>query len=202
MSISKLILFLAFAIPFALPAVSLWKARASERSMFADRVADQVGDLLTVLVSESTSQTASVQKNTNKETSTSAGIDTFLFPSNHLFTKSSENAALAWNSGSDYSGGGDISNSQSVSARFAVQVIDKLPNGVLVIEGVRLVAYSGERRFVVLRGLVRPDDITSANTLASSDIADARVEFLSEGSLTEVERKGWLTKIHDVLNPF
>lgn len=186
----------------ALSGVSLWKAKKNEKSMFADRVADQVGDIVTVLVSESSSQTASISKNTEKETNVSNGITSFLFPSTTMLTREGELPGFQWGSGSEFSGGGDISNRQSVTARFACQVIDRLPNGVLVIEGARLVAYSGERRFVVLRGLVRPDDISAGNTILSSDIADARVEFISEGSLTEVQRKGWLTKIHDVLNPF
>jgi flagellar L-ring protein precursor FlgH len=83
-----------------------------------------------------------------------------------------------------------------------VLVTDVLPNGNLVIEGVRVVTFSGETQYVSLHGLVRPDDITSANTVASSNIADVRIEFVSEGSLTDAQKKGWLTKLYDTLRPY
>ena len=79
---------------------------------------------------------------------------------------------------------------------------DVLPNGNLVIEGVRVVTFSGETQYVVLHGIVRSDDITAANTVLSSDVADARVEFVSEGSLTDAQKRGWLSKVYERLRPF
>ena len=103
---------------------------------------------------------------------------------------------------STYSGGGDVSNSQSLSARAAVLVTDVLPNGNLVIEGARIVTFSGETQYVVLHGLVRIDDVTRDNTVTSSNIADARVEFYSEGQLTEAQKRGWFSKLYERLRPF
>lgn len=101
-----------------------------------------------------------------------------------------------------HEGGGEISNQQTVTGRISVIVIDTLPNGNLVVEGVRVVSYSGETQYMVLRGIVRIYDIEVDNTILSSEIADARVEFISEGSLTENQRKGWFVKINNLLNPF
>ena len=61
---------------------------------------------------------------------------------------------------------------------------------------------SGETQYVVLHGLVRPDDVTSVNTVLSTNIADARVEFISEGSLTDAQKRGWLSKLYEKLRPF
>jgi flagellar L-ring protein precursor FlgH len=83
-----------------------------------------------------------------------------------------------------------------------VTVVDVLPNGNLVIEGSRFVSYSGEKQYATLRGIVRLDDITNTNTVASSSIADARVEFLSEGTISASQRKGWLSRVIDTVNPF
>jgi flagellar L-ring protein precursor FlgH len=102
---------------------------------------------------------------------------------------------------SSYSGGGDISNSQSLSARAAVLVTDVLPNGNLVIEGVRVVKFSGETQYVVLHGLVRPDDIARDNSVISTNIADARVEFHAEGALSDAQKRGWLAKVYEKLRP-
>jgi flagellar L-ring protein precursor FlgH len=95
-----------------------------------------------------------------------------------------------------------VNNTQSLTARAAVLVTDVLPNGNLVIEGARQVTFSGETQYVVLRGIVRPDDVVTGNTVLSSNIADARVEFLSEGNLTDAQKRGWLSKLYEKLRPF
>ena len=102
----------------------------------------------------------------------------------------------------DFAGGGEINNTQSLSGRAAVLVTDVLPNGNLVIEGVRVITFSGETQYVVLHGLVRADDVTSANTVDSTNVADVRLEFISEGALTDAQKRGWITKIYDKLRPY
>jgi flagellar L-ring protein precursor FlgH len=77
-----------------------------------------------------------------------------------------------------------------------------LPNGNLVIEGARVVAFSGETQYVVLHGLVRADDVASDNTVQSSNIANARVEFINEGTLTDAQKRGWFLKLYEKLRPF
>jgi len=67
---------------------------------------------------------------------------------------------------------------------------------------VRIVTFSGETQYVVLHGLVRADDISRTNTIASSNIADARVEFYSEGELTDAQKRGWFSKLYEKLRPF
>jgi flagellar L-ring protein precursor FlgH len=49
---------------------------------------------------------------------------------------------------------------------------------------------------------VRPEDVSPANTVFSSNVADARVEFISEGSLTEAQKRGWLSKLYERFRPF
>jgi len=71
-----------------------------------------------------------------------------------------------------------------------------------VIEGVRVVTFSGETQYVVLHGLVRADDISARNTVLSTDIADARVEFLDKGTLNDAQKRGWLSKVYEKLRPF
>ena len=184
---------------------SLWTTPTNtERSMFADHKAARTGDILTVLVSEIAATQSSQSKKSNKDSSIDAGISQFLFPPavSGFGTKAGALPGTKLAAKSDFSGGGQVNNTQSLTARAAVLVTDVLPNGNLVIEGVRVVSFSGETQFVVLHGLVRPDDVTSTNTIASSNIADVRIEFISEGSLTDAQKKGWLTKAYDKLRPY
>ena len=184
---------------------SLWtSANNPERSMFADHKAARTGDILTVLVSEVAATQSSQSKKSSKDSSIDAGVSQFLFPPavSKIGTKGGALPATKLAAKSDFSGGGEVNNTQSLTARAAVLVTDVLPNGNLVIEGVRVVKFSGETQFVVLHGLVRPDDVTSANTVVSSNVADVRIEFISEGSLTDAQKKGWLTKAYDKLRPY
>lgn len=179
---------------------SLWPStNAGARSMFADRKAAARGDILTIIVAESAVAQSSQKKNSSRESTLQDAISRFVYPG--LGTHNGALPGMAGAGKSGYSGGGDVSNSQSLSARAAVHVTDVLPNGNLVIEGVRVVTFSGETQYVVLRGIVRPDDIARDNSVISTNIADARVEFHAEGALTDAQKRGWLAKVYEKLRP-
>ncbi len=187
----------------AAPAASLWPAESS-RGMLADRRASKVGDILTVVVSEVATASSAQTKSSTRDSTLEDTINQFLYPTAATGILS-HNGSMPLSSAtgkSTYSGGGQVNNSQSLIARAAVLVTDVLPNGNLVIEGARQVTFSGETQYVVLHGLVRADDVTSANTVLSSNVADARVEFLSEGNLTDAQKRGWLSKLYEKLRPF
>jgi flagellar L-ring protein FlgH len=189
----------------ALPvfADSLWTAPGSgERSMTADRKASQVGDIITVVVSESASTQSSQRTTTDSGANIDAGVDQWLFAGSKFGTHNGALPAIKMGGKNDFTGGGQVSASQNVTARAAVLVTAVLPNGNLVIEGARMVTFSGETQYVVLHGLVRADDISAANTILSSNVADARVEFISEGTLTDAQKRGWLSKLYEKLRPF
>lgn len=184
-------------------AESLWPGN-NGRSMFADHKAAAAGDILTIIVAESAVAQTSQSKKSSRESSLEDAVQRFLFSAatSGLGTHNGELPGTAFSGKSSYSGGGDVSNTQSISSRAAVLVTDTLPNGNLVIEGMRVVTFSGETQYVILHGLVRPDDIARDNTVLSSNIADARVEFVSEGSLTEAQKRGWFAKLYEKLRPF
>jgi flagellar L-ring protein precursor FlgH len=179
---------------------SLWTAgQQAPRSMFADRKAIAKGDILTISVAESAVAQSSQSKTSTRESALEDAITRFIYSG--LAKHNGELPGLTLSGKSSYSGGGDVSNSQSLIARAAVLVTDVLPNGNLVIEGVRIVTFSGETQYVVLHGLVRPDDISRDNVVTSTNIADARVEFYAEGALTDAQKRGWLSKVYEKLRP-
>lgn len=182
---------------------SLWPTNnASERGMIADRKASRAGDIITIVVNENAIAQSSQSKKSTRDASLNDSVQQFLFANSKLGTHNGGLPGIQLGGTSTYSGGGDVSNSQSLSARAAVLVTDVLPNGNLVIEGARIVTFSGETQYVVLHGLVRIDDVTRDNTVTSSNIADARVEFYSEGQLTEAQKRGWFSKLYERLRPF
>jgi flagellar L-ring protein precursor FlgH len=202
MTFCKCTLVLCAGLIAVLPASagSLWAEGASDRGMYADRKAAKAGDILTIIVDESVSAANSQTKKSTRDSSIADAVSSFFYPATGLHKGSLPSLSLK--GASSNSGGGDISNNQSLSARAAVLVTDVLPNGNMVIEGMRVVTFSGETQYVVLHGIVRPDDVSSGNTVASSNVADARVEFLSEGSLTDAQKRGWFFKLYEKLRPF
>jgi flagellar L-ring protein precursor FlgH len=186
-------------------AQSLWPAagHGPQASMFADRKAASVGDILTIVVSESVAASNSQSTKSSRDASISDAVSNFIYPTGNVSLKNKGvMPSLALTGKASNSGGGDISNNQSLTARAAVLVSDVLPNGNLVIEGLRVVTFSGETQYVVLHGLVRANDITPENTIASSNIAEARLEFYTEGQLTDAQKRGWFSKLYEKLRPF
>ena len=167
--------------------------------MYGDHKASFTGDILTVSVAESAVASNSQSKKSERDSSINDAVTNFIYAG--LGTHGGQLPSLNVTGKSSYTGGGEISNSQSLTARAAVLVTDVLPNGNLVIEGARIVTFSGETQYVVLHGLVRPDDVASDNTILSTNIADARVEFYSEGALTDAQKRGWFAKLYEKLRP-
>ena len=190
-------------LPFAASAQSLWRDEVS-KPMYADKRAASVGDILTLLVQESTSTTKDNKTETAKKSGLDASLETFFYSpaASGLLTKGGQMPALKFNSKNDFAGGGAINNSEKISARAAVTVMDVLPNRNLVIEGRRETSVSGEQQTMILRGVVRPEDVQGNNTIFSYNVADATIQIISKGTITDSQRKGWFQKIWDKVAPF
>jgi flagellar L-ring protein precursor FlgH len=180
---------------------SLWSSSGGDPlSMFADRKAHRVGDIVTVVVDENAAASSTQNKQSTRSSTLNDTVTQFVFPS--ALTHGGASPSLQLNGASNYQGGGQVTNSNSVTSRAAVLVTDVLPNGNMVIEGVRLVTFSGETQYIVLHGIIRPDDIASDNSIDSSNIAEARVEVINKGALTDAQKQGWFSKLYETLRPF
>jgi len=182
---------------------SLWRENGGAARMFADRKAFYIGDLVTVVIQESASVSASKTADTSKTSSVESQIAKLLYDSSNLLRDDEgQLPGAAWSSNNSFSGEGSITDEQSASTQLSALVMDRQPNGNLIIEGVRRTILNNETNFVVLRGVIRPTDISSDNKILSSRIADAEVQLIAEGSLSEAQRKGWLNRAYDWVNPF
>lgn len=182
---------------------SLW-SESSSQSLVADKRATRIGDLVTILVQENSSATKDNQTGTSKKSGVDATLETVLYsPKGSSFlTKNGQMPALKWKSNSEFNGGGSINNSEKIAARISVRVVDVLPNRNLVIEGQRETSFSGEQQTIILRGVVRLDDIQANNTVFSYNVADASIKVVSKGVISDSQRQGWLQRTWNKLNPF
>ena len=183
---------------------SLWKTDTSPSSMFADKKARRVGDIVTIIVQQNNSATRNNNTTTAKQTAVDASIASFLYgpAASGLLTKGGTYPAMSFSGKNTYAGGGQINNAETITDQVAVRVIDVLPNGNLVVEGRRHTAFSDEKQDAVLRGTIRSDDILANNTIYSYNVADASIQFVSHGTITDAQRKGWFNRVWDKLNPF
>lgn len=182
---------------------SLWNDHTA-RSIVGDKRAVAVGDILSIVVQESNSASKDNKTKTAKQAAIDASISSFLYSpgASSFLTKKGQLPALKLNSNTTFDGGGSINNSERIIARISVHVVDVLPNKNLVVEGRRQTSFSGESQDVVLRGVVRPEDIASNNTVFSYNVADASIKFISKGTVSDSQRKGWFIRIWDKLTPF
>jgi len=182
---------------------SLWKDDSS-RSMFADKRARAVGDLINILVQENNTASKENSTKTSKSSSVDASLDTILYSpaASGFLTKGGKLPALKFGGSQSFDGGGKINNSEKITARIAVRVTDVLPNGNMIIEGRRETFVSGEKQEAVLRGVVRSEDVNANNTVFSYNVADASIRFVSKGTISDNQRKGWLHRVWEKITPF
>ncbi len=168
------------------------------RPLFEDRRARYIGDTITVKITEST--TASTKSNTKLDksnTSTASVSGLSGLPGKGLL-----GLDLNASSANAFSGKGEAANNNVFTGSMTVTVIDVMPNGNLLVSGEKQVAVGHEQEFVRISGVVNPSYVDSFNTVESSKIADARIEYKSSGQVSEGQIMGWLARFFLNVMPF
>lgn len=166
-------------------ASSLW--RDTRNSLFADCKARSVGDLVTLIIVERTEASQSAQTTTGKEASISLGPGVGVLDGFIPLAKASTSDSL--------SAGGKTTRGGSISAKMTTQVVEVLPNGNLVIEGRQTIIVNKEKQEIVVRGTVRPEDISPDNTILSTYVSNASISYEGTGALGNKQKPGILTQI-------
>jgi flagellar L-ring protein precursor FlgH len=184
---------------------SLWPGENTRNTLFSDNKARYVNDIVTIVVDESSSGENKASTNTSKDTKTNSGISALLGVDSSILKNNATmggEIAIGGTSTSALKGSGDTSRGGKLQARVAARVVAVMDNGLLMIEGRRQLTLNEEDQFIVLTGMIRPDDITSDNLIPSALIADARIVYTGTGVINDKQRPGWLTRIVDWGWPF
>lgn len=164
-------------------------------ALLGDLRAQRVNDLVTVRVEEVISGKGSADSNLTKESSAAAGVGQF-FGVETLVPGSVDVANLvSMAAGTDFKGAGATARAGTLSATLTARVAEVLPNGDLVIEGVREIEINGDRQIVVLTGVARVVDIRPGNVLPSSAIGQLRIRYFGKGLMKDSLSPGWLVRI-------
>jgi flagellar L-ring protein FlgH len=170
-----------------------------------DTRALRVGDIVLVRINEKADAEGGATTNLSKETNRSAGVDALLglVPAiQKAYPNIDPKELMAMASSYDFAGEGKTQRAGSLKGVIGVKVKQELPNGDLFVEGTKVVMINYEEQHLYISGVIRSSDIAPDNSVDSSLIADARVEFTGRGDIDDQVERGWLTKFLDAVNPF
>lgn len=183
---------------------SLWSS--GERSLLGDRRAGRPGDILTVVIEINDRAEITNSSQRGRSGSTSMSVPQFLGVPQRLDERlapgSSMAQAVQTQGGSSFQGSGSVSRNERLTLRVATTVIERLPNGVLRIEGSQEVRVNNELRELIVTGYIRPEDISRQNEITYDKIAGARISYGGRGQITEMQQPRFGQQISEIILPF
>ncbi len=182
---------------------SLWSSASG--SLISDHKAMSIGDILTIVIAEKSSASRQATTSSGRDSTIEAGIPNLFGLENQDFITDSGldmSALLKANFSNEFEGSGQTVRSGDLSASLSTQVIDVYPNGNLKVRGGKEVMVNNEVQIIYVTGIVRPVDITAANTVDSNKILNARISYTGRGPVADQQEPGWLTRTLDHVWPF
>lgn len=170
---------------------------ATFRPLFEDFRARHIGDVLTISITESTTASKKSSEDASRKSSLDASVPTLA----GLPLKGLQGLGASATSAYSFAGAGDAAMTNAFSGSITVTVVEELPNGNLLVSGEKQLAINHGNEFVRFSGVVSPAYIV-ANTVTSSHVADAKLEFKQDGALNGAQTQGWLSKFFLSISPF
>jgi flagellar L-ring protein precursor FlgH len=160
-----------------------------------DRRARNLNDIVTIRVVESITGSGTADSALAKNGSGSAGVPKLLGLDTKLPSAIDPANLLSTSSQTNFQGSGTTNRAGELTALMSARVSDVLPNGDLVVEGIREIEINGDRQIVVLTGVVRPYDVNPANVVLSTQIGQLRIRYFGQGLMKDNLKPGWLIRI-------
>ena len=185
----------AAAIPPHVADGSIFNA-SGYASLYQGNRARAVGDPLTIVLVESTSTSKSAGSKTQR--SGSFGITP---PTSGLLSFLNPNALKASGQGS-FNGSGNAIQTSAIDATVAVTIAEVRANGTALVRGEKRMMLSQGQEWIQFAGIVRLSDISADNQIASTRVADAKIEYAGKGAVQRASREGWLSRFFNLVTPF
>jgi flagellar L-ring protein precursor FlgH len=173
--------------------------------LFEDHVASRVGDILVIRIDEKDVASHQADTKLDRADATSYGLPAAIGLVSALKAKYPDlDPAKLFSSTSEqkFTGAGAVKREGNVVATIAVRVVQVLPSGDLFIEGTKVVMVGVEEHHIYVSGIVRRVDISEDDSVPSSRIADAEIEYTGRGDISDTQRRGWLARTLSKLWPF
>jgi flagellar L-ring protein FlgH len=173
--------------------------------LFDDPVATRIGDILVIKIDEKDLASHQADTTLNKQDATSYGLPAALGVVAALTKKYPSidpKTLFSSTSSQQFTGNGAIQRQGQVTATLPVHVIDVLSSGDLRVEGTKVIMTGDEEHHIYMSGTVRKIDIADDDTVPSSRVADAEIEYTGKGDIQDTQRRGWLGRILSKIWPF
>ena len=174
----------------AAAADSVWNENSA--SPYSTQKAYKVGDIINIIIFENSAAKNLANTKTNVKDDLSAK---FTHTLQRLAPIIGTNNQAVGQYQNKYDGGGQTTRGSNVTARIAAWVTEVQPNGNLAVKGQHKVEVNNDLQEIILTGIVRPKDISGANTLYSYQVASAELTVKGSGAVAEAESPGWITRI-------
>lgn len=183
---------------------SLWSA--GTQSLFGDRRAAQRGDILTVVIEIDDKATISNSSGRSRSGSIESGLPDFVGIPQRLDGILPDGAsmedAVKMKSSSTFKGNGNVARKEQLTLRIAATVVERLPNGVMRIEGQQEVRVNFELRELLVTGYVRHADVSRQNEITYDKIAAARITYGGRGQISDMQQPTYGQQAADIVLPF
>lgn len=177
---------------------AIYQPESARMNLNEDRRAFFVGDTLTIVIEEKTSASKKSSGNAARTGSTALTVPTVA----GVPFKTFQGMNVEADSSQKFSGAGDASSNNLFSGNLAVTVIEVYPNGNLLVSGEKQVTINQGTEFIRFSGVVNPVNVTFTNTVSSTRVADARIEYRGNGYINEAQTIGWLSRVFMTIWPF
>ena len=182
----------------AVPATGAIYQVAYARPLFEDRRARHMGDTITINLVERNNAQKSANANATRNGNMTAGIG----PISRLPLSGLNGLELEADAESEFAGKGAAAANNAFNGTITVTVIEVYPNGNLLVSGEKMVAINQGNEFIRFSGVINPNNVTAANTVQSTQVADARIEYRGSGFIDESNTMGWLQRFFVAIMPF
>ena len=186
---------------------SLWQEENGRAYLYEDMRAMRVGDILTIKIIEkhkgSKSADTGIQRDSTIQNSLAGSAIGYIgIPGIRLGGEARRGLGIDASASNKFEGKGTTNREGTLTGTISSIVTEVLPNGDLRIAGRREVTVNSEKQLMTIAGIVRRVDVDTKNTVFSSAIADAKIEYSGLGVLDDVQRPGWLVRVLDWISPF
>lgn len=170
----------------------------SARPMFEDRRARFVGDTLTITINEKNNAQKTSAANAEKKNTMALAVPKII----GVPGKGAQGIDVEASSENKFDGKGGASANNGFTGTITVTVIEVYPNGNLLVSGEKQITLNNGTEYIRFSGVVNPVNLSSANTVSSTRVADARVEYKGKGYATEAQNMGFLQRLFLSISPF
>jgi flagellar L-ring protein precursor FlgH len=178
---------------------SLWVGQNSHLNLFRDFKARDVNDVVTIVVSESTQASSAADATSNRASTAQIGMSNFFGVEKKIKELSN---AVNGSGTTTFKGNGATTRATTLTTTVTARVKSVLPNGYLVVEGVRTLSLNNENQVIHLTGVLRPEDIGANNEVPSAAIAQMEIRVQGKGVVSQPLKPGLLYRILNGIFPF